>query len=84
MTKYEVVVTVPAVEDIVDIVGYLQRLTKSNDTADQYMMGILDIIKSLEEMPSRFQIVDNPDLAGVRCPLHILQELYHLIFRHRN
>jgi len=68
MTKYEVVVTDPAVEDIVDIVGYLQRLTKSNDTADQYMMGILDIIKSLEEMPSRFQIVDNPDLAelGVR------------------
>ena len=52
MTKYEVAVTDPAVEDIVDIVGYLQRLTKSNDTADQYMMGILDIIKSLEEMPS--------------------------------
>ncbi|MBQ7978893.1 MAG: hypothetical protein IJ248_03985 [Candidatus Methanomethylophilaceae archaeon] len=46
MTKYDVVVTDPAVEDIVDIVGYLQRLTKSNDTADQYMMGILDIIKS--------------------------------------
>ena len=29
MTKYEVVVTDPAIEDIVNIVGYIQKLTKS-------------------------------------------------------
>lgn len=68
MTKYEVVVTDPAIEDIVDIVGYIQKLTQSNDTADEYMMGILGVIKSLEDMPNRFQIVDDPDLSelGIR------------------
>ena len=63
MTTYEVVVTDPAIEDIVDIVGYIQKLTKSNNTADEYMMGILNVIKSLEEMPNKFQIVDDPDLS---------------------
>ena len=68
MTKYEVVVTDPAVEDIVNIVGYIQELTKSDGTADEYMMGILGVIKSLEEMPNRFQIVDDPNLSklGIR------------------
>ena len=68
MTKYEVVVTDPAIEDIVNIVGYIQKLTKSDDTADEYMMGILGVIKSLEEMPNRFQIVDDSDLSqlGIR------------------
>ena len=68
MTKYEVVVTDPAIEDIVDIVGYIQKLTQSNDMADEYMMGILGVIKSLEDMPNRFQIVDDPDLSelGIR------------------
>ena len=62
MTKYEVVVTDPAVEDMIDIVGYFQKLTESDGTADEYMMGILGVIKSLEKMPNRFQIVDDPDL----------------------
>ena len=68
MTRYKVIVTDPAVEDIVDIVGYIQKLTQSNDAADKYMMGILGVIKSLEEMPSRFQIVDDPVLSqlGIR------------------
>ncbi len=68
MMKYEVVVTNPAVEDMIDIVGYIQKLTESDGTADEYMMGILGVIKSLEKMPNRFQIVDDPDLfrLGVR------------------
>ena len=67
MTKYEVVVTDTAVEDMIDIVGYIQKLTESDGTADEYMK-ILGVIKSLEKMPNRFQIVDDPDLfrLGVR------------------
>lgn len=35
MMKYEVVVTDPAVEDMIDIVGYIQKLTESDGTADE-------------------------------------------------
>ena len=68
MIRYKVDMTDPAVDDIVDIVGYIQKLTQSNDTADEYMMGLLGVIKSLEEMPNKFQIVDDSDLSqlGIR------------------
>jgi len=65
---YEIVVTDPAVEDMVDIIGYIQELTQSNEIANAYMTGMLNTIKSLEEMPNRFQIVDDPELSqlGIR------------------
>lgn len=63
MTEYEVVITDPAVEDVVDIVRYIQILTQSDDVADEYMMGILGVVKSLKKMPNRFQIVDDPELS---------------------
>ena len=68
MMEYDVVLTDPAVEDIIDIVRYIQILTRSNDTADEYMMGILGEVKSLKEMPNRFQIVGDPELSemGIR------------------
>lgn len=65
---YEVVITDPAIDDVIEIVSYIKELTGSDNISNEYMMGILQTAKSLATMPYRFQISDEPLLAelGVR------------------
>jgi len=60
---YEVVITDPAIDDVIKIVSYIRDLTDSDDILDEYMIGILQTAKSLDSMPYRFQVSDEPVLA---------------------
>lgn len=43
---YDVVITDPAIDDVIEIVGYIRELTGSDDISDGYMMDILQTAKS--------------------------------------
>jgi len=62
---YDVVITDPASDDVIEIVGYIKELTGSDDIADEYVMGILQTAKSLATMPFRFQISEELAMAGL-------------------
>lgn len=80
MTKYIIEITEPAIKDILEIVDYIRNITQSEDVAEECMSGFFETIKSLEEMPKRFRIVNDPKLSkmGIRytfsktTPLSIL------------
>ena len=81
MTKYIIEITEPAIKDILEIVDYIRNITQSKDVAEEYMSGFFfETIKSLEEMPKRVRIVNDPKLSkmGIRytfsktTPLSIL------------
>ena len=65
---YNVVITDPAIGDIIEIADYIKKLTGNDDISDEYLTGILQTAKTLNEMPYRFRISDEPALAelGVR------------------
>ncbi len=63
MTKYIIEITEPAIKDILEIVDYIRNITQSKDVAEEYMSGFFETIKSLEEMPKRFRIVNDPKLS---------------------
>jgi hypothetical protein len=50
-------------DDVIEIVGYIRKLTGSDDISDGYMMDILQTAKSLDVMPHRFPISGDPPLA---------------------
>ena len=80
MTKYIIEITEPAIKDILEIVDYIRNITQSKDVAEEHMSGFFETIKSLEEMPKRFRIVNDPKPSkmGIRytfsktTPLSIL------------
>ena len=63
MTKYIIEITDPAIRDILEIVDYIRNITQSKDVAEEYMSGFFETITSLEEMPKRFRIVNDPELS---------------------
>ncbi|MBQ7700915.1 MAG: type II toxin-antitoxin system RelE/ParE family toxin [Candidatus Methanomethylophilaceae archaeon] len=66
--SYRISISGPAVADIKETVGYIANEMKNPKAADEHLRGFMDTIRSLEEMPKRYQLSDDSELRelGIR------------------
>lgn len=66
--KYRVEITEPAQQDMMELYLYISEILKELASAQRIYFSIRDAILSLDEMPGRYAVIDEPWFAdlGIR------------------
>ena len=76
--RYQVVIQ-PPVEEEIDAIVEFHSKTSSGENARRFMIGMLDAIASLEEMPKRYPVI--PETVMLDCELrHLRYAGYRVIY----
>lgn len=69
MTRYKIVLSKRAKEDLIEIGDYISYKLLAPETAQKFVRALKKEISKLKEMPQRYAFVDDPIIAsqGVRC-----------------
>ncbi|MCL2717476.1 MAG: type II toxin-antitoxin system RelE/ParE family toxin [Lachnospiraceae bacterium] len=69
MLEYNIVITVKANEDMIDIGDYITYTLLEPETALNFVKGLRQSISTLKSFPNRYPFIDDVVLAslGVRC-----------------
>lgn len=66
--KYRIEITEPARQDLMELYLYIAEILKEPASAQRIYFSIRDAVLSLDEMPERYAVIDEPWLAdlGIR------------------
>ena len=78
MKEYDVVLTRRAKNDIIDIGDYIAYTLLEPETAYRFVIGLRGAISTLQELPSRFALVD--DLVLSSQEIHCMPYKNYYVF----
>jgi toxin ParE1/3/4 len=78
-SKFEVLITKRAENDVEEIWDYISR--DSEVAADKFIAELLDQVIKLETNPKSFPKIEENEALGVDCYFHLVYKSYRTVYR---